>query len=279
MTTPLVETLSVNASQQPAVVTKLFRDEGVVALRGILPPAVCSSVIDFLKGAIDDLSIVFSQYGISIEAPAAGKQVQQLLDRDGKSIPSEDRHILLGHFPLSVRLNEALWAIPLHLASRPFLCEMLGCRKLFVHMPPTARFVLPGNVKAAVPAHQDVSYNKHLGSFCVVWVPLVEIDELCGGMAVYPKTQGLGELYNGSSVAAADGWIPGIETKSFDRVALFPLSVGDIVVMGDELVHESMPNTSDRIRLSIDFRFFGDNSGSSKHYLDLQERKVIAPSQ
>ena len=97
-------------------------------------------------------------------------------------------------------------------------------------------------------------------------------------MAVYPKTQGLGELYNGSSVAATDGWMPGIETKSFSRVELHPLSVGDIVVMGDELVHESVPNTSERVRLSIDFRFFGDNSTSSKHYLDLQERKVIAPT-
>ena len=49
--------------------------------------------------------------------------------------------------------------------------------------------------RRAVPAHQDVTYNKHLGTFCIVWVPLVEIDRSCGGMAVFPRTQGLGELF------------------------------------------------------------------------------------
>ena len=151
MTTAAFESLSVSASQPPAMVTTLFRDEGVIALRGILPPAIYNPVIGFLRNAIADLSGVFTQYGLSIGAQDAGKRVQELLDRDGKSIPSEHRHILLGHFPLSVRLDEALWAIPLHLASRPFLHELLGAHKLFVHMPPTARFVLPGNDKAAVP--------------------------------------------------------------------------------------------------------------------------------
>ena len=137
--------------------------------------------------------------------------------------------------------------------------------------------MLPRNLKAAVPAHQDVTYNKHLGPFCVVWVPLVDIDEACGGMAVYPRTQGRGELFAGETVAPADGWIPGIDVARFERVVLQPLAPGDVVVMGNETVHESMPNKSDRTRLSIDFRFFGDNSHSSKHYLDLAQRRVIAP--
>jgi ectoine hydroxylase-related dioxygenase (phytanoyl-CoA dioxygenase family) len=193
-------------------------------------------------------------------------------------MPAEDRHVLLGHFPLPVRLGEALWQIPLKLAERPFLYDCLGATKLFVHMPPTARFVLPGNTTAAVPAHQDITYNKHLGPFCVVWAPLVEIDRACGGMAVYPRTQGRGELFAGNAVAPADGWMPAIDVGGLARVELEPLAPGDVVVMGNETVHESMPNRSARTRLSVDFRFFGDNSGSSKHYLDLAERRVVAPA-
>jgi hypothetical protein len=142
--------------------------------------------------------------------------------------------VLLGHFPLPVRLDEALWQIPLKLAEQPFLYDLLGAGRLFVHMPPTARFLLPGNATAAVPAHQDVSYNKHLGAFCVVWVPLVAIDAACGGMAVYPRTQGRGELFAGDKVAPADGWIPGIDVAGLARVALCPLAPGDVVVMGNE---------------------------------------------
>jgi hypothetical protein len=255
----------------------IFRSEGVVVLKQVLPASVYAPVRDYLTACVDELTSLFAQYRISIHAPDAGRHVERLLDDDAAAVPPEHRHVLLGHFPLPTRLGRALWAIPMHLDGQPILHDVLGARRLFVHMPPAARFVLPGNSKAAVPAHQDVSYNKHLGLFCVVWVPLVEIDERCGGMAVFPKTQGLGELFEGKTVAAAHGWIPPIRTSDYERVELWPLSPGDIVVMGNETVHESLPNSSDRIRISIDFRFFGENSRSSKHYLDLQEGRIIAP--
>ena len=65
------------------------------------------------------------------------------------------------------------------------------------------------------------------------------------------------------------------------HVELFKLALevpGDIVVMGNETVHASMANLSSRTRLSVDFRFFGEDSRSSKHYLDLAERRVVAPA-
>lgn len=269
--------LSKSASEPSAMVTQFFREQGVIALIQILPQAVIDRVRIFLRSAINDMSNIFSSYGIDITMPSAGRQVQELIDRDRDKIPPEHRHIFLGHFPLSVRLDKVIWEIPLLLAQEPFLYDFLQTHKLFVHMPPTARFVLPGNVEAAVPAHQDVSYNKHLSAFCIVWVPLVDIDTRCGGMAVFPGTQQLGELYKGAPVAAADGWIPKIDTSTFKRVEMHPLSAGDIVVMADKTVHESMSNTSDGIRISIDFRFFGENSGSTKHYLDLQEGRLIDP--
>ncbi len=277
MTVAQAAPLSTSASAPPAVAAQVFREQGVIAVTQILPLAVTERVIAFLRDAIKDMASVFSNYGIDLNAPTAGRQVQELIDRDEK-IPPEHRHILLGHFPLSVRLDKAIWEIPQTLAQQPLLYEILETRKLFVHMPPAARFVLPGNMGAAVPAHQDVSYNKHLGSFCIVWVPLVSIDVECGGMAIFPRTQEMGEIYKGESIAATDGWIPKIDTSNFSRIEMQPLSAGDIVVMADKTVHESMPNTSDRIRISIDFRFFGEKSGSTKHYLDLQENRIIAPA-
>lgn len=262
----------------PAHAKQIFRDEGIVVIKQALPPAVCRATREYLSGELDGMAGLFARYSLDSGAPDCGARVARLLEPPA-TVPPEDRHVLLGHFPLPVRLSEALWQIPLALAAQPLLAALLGATKLFVHMPPTARFVLPGNVTAAVPPHQDVTYNKHLGPFCVVWVPLVEIDRACGGMAVYPRTQGRGELFTGSAVAPADGWIPGVDVAGLDRVELYPLAPGDVVVMGNETVHESMPNLSPRTRLSVDFRFFGDNSRSSKHYLDLAERRVIAPAE
>ena len=269
--------LTVARSEGPARAREVFQDEGVVILKGVLPAPVCGATHDFLSAALAGMAGLFARYGIALDAPDCGQEVARLLDSPA-NVPPEDRHVLLGHFPLPVRLDEALWQIPLKLAEQPFLYQLLGAGRLFVHTPPTARFVLPGNAKAAVPAHQDVSYNKHLGPFCVVWVPLVSIDAACGGMAVYPRTQGRGELFAGDKVAPADGWIPGLDVADFARVELYPLAPGDVVVMGNETVHESMPNRSQRTRLSVDFRFFGDNTRSSKHYLDLAERRVVAPA-
>lgn len=268
---------TIPANATPARARQIFAEEGVVVIKQALPAAVCRATHDYLADALNDTAGLFARHGIAADAPEAGAQVGRLLDEPA-AVPAEDRHVLLGHFPLPVRLSEALWQIPLALAQQPLLYALLGATRLFVHMPPTARFVLPGNVKAAVPAHQDVTYNKHLGPFCVVWVPLVEIDRACGGMAVYPRTQGRGELFSGDAVAPADGWIPGVEVAGLERVELYPLTPGDVVVMGNETVHESMPNLSSRTRLSVDFRFFGDNSRSSKHYLDLAERRVVAPA-
>lgn len=265
------------ANEAPARAQQIFRDEGVVVIKQALPPAVCRDTHAYLATALDEMADLFARHGIAADARDAGAQLARLLEKPS-SLTAEDRHVLLGHFPLPVRLGQALWQIPLALAAQPLLYALLGATKLFVHMPPTARFVLAGNVKAAVPPHQDVTYNKHLGPFCVVWVPLVEIDRACGGMAVYPRTQGRGELFAGDAVAPADGWIPGVEVAGLERVELHPLAPGDVVVMGNETLHESMPNVSPRTRLSIDFRFFGDNSHSSKHYLDLAERRVIAPA-
>jgi hypothetical protein len=268
----------VGASDPVAEAARIFRQEGLVCVAGALPRTVVAAVDDFLTAALDDVSGLFAKYGIALRDPGAGTQVERLLDAEAANVPPEDRHILLGHFPLSVRLDQALWRIPLALAEQDFLYELLGAKRLFAHMPPAARFVLPGNVKAAVPAHQDISYNKHLGSFCVVWVPLVEIDRACGGMAVFPRTHGRGELFQGETVAPSDGWIPPIDTRSFERVELQPLAPGDVAVMASETVHESMANRSTRIRLSVDFRFFGENSRSTKHYLDVAERRVVAPA-
>jgi ectoine hydroxylase-related dioxygenase (phytanoyl-CoA dioxygenase family) len=268
---------TVAAAEATARAQQIFRNEGILVVKHALPAAVCRATRDYLAAARDDMADLFARHGIAADAPDAGAQVARLLDEPAAVSP-DDRHVLLGHFPLPVRLSQALWQVPLALAEQPLLYALLGVTKLYVHMPPTARFVLPGNAKAAVPAHQDVTYNKHLGPFCVVWVPLVEIDRACGGMAIYPRTQGRGELFSGDAIAPADGWIPGVEVTDLERVDLYPLAPGDIVIMGNETVHESMPNLSSRTRLSVDFRFFGDNSRSSKHYLDLAARRVVAPA-
>lgn len=143
-----------------------------------------------------------------------------------------------------------------------------------MHMPPMARYVLPRNDCAAVPAHQDVDYNHHLTDFVVVWMPLTPIEGDSGGLAVFEKSQGVRSVTHNVN---SGGWLREIPTASFKRHFCCPMAPGDCVVFGPKLIHESVPNISNRIRLSLDMRFFSENERSTRHVLDMQDWSIHEP--
>ena len=128
----------------------------------------------------------------------ASARLASLIDQSPDLLPEKDRHIFLGHFPLEVRLAEPLREIPRFINTHPLLFDLLATQRLFAHMPPTARYVLPHCSLAHVPPHQDISYNRHMGEFLRRVGALVPIDSACGGMAVYPRTQYKEEMVGGS---------------------------------------------------------------------------------
>jgi len=190
------------------------------------------------------------------------------------ALSKDTRDTLSGHFSLEARLDRGLWAIPRQPRLRGILQAALRSRDLYMHMPPTARFVLPGNLHAAVPAHQDLSYNRHLTDFITVWVPLVPIDAACGGVAVYEGSGGAPEAP--TDPQRDRFWLKGIPVEGY-RPVHCEMAVGDVLLLNRRIIHASMPNRSDRTRLSIDFRFFGARDRSHKHHLDMQTWTVIAP--
>jgi len=271
--------LSVEAKQVDRA-KAVFEREGILVAKNLLPAEVVRSVADFLREAVGEIDKTVRPYGFSLQDADAPERLTTLMDNPEARISEHDRHMFLGHFPLEVRLAEPLRAIPRFLNSHPLLFDLLSTERLYAHMPPTARYVLPRCSLARVPLHQDISYNRHMGDFCVVWVPLVPIDLACGGMAAYARTHHAPELI-AEHKNAADGWLAPIDSGSADgaqRVVLAPLEPSDVVIMGKRTMHESMPNSSDRMRLSCDFRFFGEQSHSTKHYLDIAANTVVAPA-
>src|SRR6202040_1515171 len=105
--------ITVGAGEGPARARKVFQEEGVVVLKGVLPAAFCDATHDFLSAALTAMAGLFARYGLALDAPDCGREVTRRLDSPANVPPAEDRHALLGHFPLPVRLDEALWQIPL----------------------------------------------------------------------------------------------------------------------------------------------------------------------
>jgi ectoine hydroxylase-related dioxygenase (phytanoyl-CoA dioxygenase family) len=254
-----------------------FQTHGYQVFEAILDPGVLAEVRAFLESQLDaQLESACAEIG----CPSARQIVPwagQRLAEDGaafKGLSKGCRDTLSGHFSLAARLSPRLWAIPRQDRFRALLEVLLGDGRLAMHMPPAARFVLPGNRHAGVPPHQDISYNRHLSAFLTCWVPLVSIDDQCGGVAVYD-----GSGFEPERPVREDAgafWLEPLATEGFREVRP-RMEPGDVLMLNSTVIHRSVPNRSDQTRFSIDFRFFGDADTSTKHFLDLRTWRVVAP--
>lgn len=254
-----------------------FNQDGYLVLRDVLAPETVGQVQALLQGEIDrSVAQLGERLGMRA-GPALVRHINQTvgspeLDRLDKLA----RDVMTGHFPLEVRLSPVLWAIPQDRGLRQVLTTLLASDELYMHMPPTARFVLPGNAQAGVPAHADSIYNEHITGFITVWVPLVEITEQCGGVAVYP---GSGRVEQQVGKTAGKFWLDAVPTDGLGEQQHILCKPRDILIMSNHVIHVSMPNVSDATRISIDLRFFGASGHSTKHVLDMQSWRVVAPAE
>lgn len=248
-----------------------FRERDYVVVRGFYPLGLVEGYRAHLETALErDVWPLFKELGFDPADPSLGRRVGERLLQD-ESLSPEVRQVLLGHFPLAVRLSEAIKPIAAHLGGSALLRSLLGSEGLFMHMPPMARFVPPGYGPAAVPPHQDLNYNTHMTDFLTVWTPLVKIDEQCGGLVVFEGSQHRLQAVDPTE----SGWLSAMDVTGFERLQLVGVGPGDAVLLSPRIGHASAPNLSDRLRLSMDLRVFGAAASSTKHHMNLQTLKTV----
>jgi ectoine hydroxylase-related dioxygenase (phytanoyl-CoA dioxygenase family) len=252
-----------------------FYELGYQIVPGLIDRATVDAARGFLERELAALDPIFEKYGFRHDDRSAAAVIADVLSHTRASLDDPDWHLLSGHFPLRTRLSRELWPVFAAPRFQAILRELLASPNIFMHMPPMARYVLPNNRSAAVPAHQDISYNSHLADFVVAWVPLVPIDDQCGGMAVYERSH---RAPLALDAGAAEGWFPDLATDSFVKHVCAPMKPGDAILFGPTLIHGSVPNISDRTRFSLDMRFFPESGYSSRHVLDLQTWAVLEPT-
>lgn len=102
--------------------------------------------------------------------------------------------------------------------------------------------------------HQDGVFNFGV-EFITCWVPLMDIDEKVGGLAVVPGShqQSYYDYAEGEIPGQAGGIAPGRIADDLWRRPDY--KVGDILMFHGMTAHAGLPNMSDRFRLSIDVRY------------------------
>jgi hypothetical protein len=248
-----------------------FVRDGYAVVRGVLPVDVVERVGSFLAdGESTALAMIRDYAGLGAEADVRAA-CDDIVRRDAATVPKEIRDVAMGHFPLATRLSERLWDIARVDALGALIRECLADERVFMHVPPVSRYVVPESRTAGVPAHQDRSYNGHLPSFITVWVPYVSIDERCGGVIVYEG----GDRAVRELTPPSGPWLGACSTEGL-RAVQPALDPGDVLVLSDWIVHASAPNRAEHTRISTDFRFFAGGR-SKKHALDLATFTVIPP--
>jgi ectoine hydroxylase-related dioxygenase (phytanoyl-CoA dioxygenase family) len=106
--------------------------------------------------------------------------------------------------------------------------------------------------------HTDGHYNPGI-PFISIWIPLNDMDEENGGLAVRPG------LHNGPSLYPKDvknptsrefiPFMPHDHELLDDSVATYPFKLGDVVIFHRDTPHSGLHNLSNRFRLSFDVRF------------------------
>ena len=138
--------------------------------------------------------------------------------------------------------------------------EKIFGEPVFVFKSPTVRYALPDDPEHVSPPHQDYFFVRINQSFRTFWIPLMDIDEHVGGLAIAPGIHKHGlidhvEADNVYSYIFKGRKQMGIPLPAVPKPWLTAdYRPGDLLVFHNLMVHWALPNHSDRIRLSIDNR-------------------------
>jgi hypothetical protein len=254
-------------------VTDFFPANGWHCEPAILEPGVVARARDFLAARLTILHKQFEKWsGLSVtDASSYARHQQQLPLFESASIPKDLRHYLTGEFDLDTRLDACITDLLSTSRCRDFICGFLRRDCYYVHYPPMIRFKIADAPSNLVPLHQDVAYNRHLNEFVTVWVPLVDIDEECGGVIVYERSQFLPTLQHEVKGAWANRAV--VDVSQFRRHHVL-MQAGDALLFPPSLLHESAPHRTAHIRYSVDFRVFFNAANTKKSYYDPFTRSI-----
>ena len=121
---------------------------------------------------------------------------------------------------------------------------------------PALRTKLPGSIITSFPWHQDSQYyggpTQHL-HVVSVWIPLVDVDEYNGCLYVLPGSHTWGLL---KGKRGADNlMITSEDVEKRAKPTALPMSQGDILFFSNLTFHSSKPNSTDKVRWSVDLRY------------------------
>jgi phytanoyl-CoA hydroxylase len=255
MSSTSVEMGTAVSAEKLAKIKATFEEQGYCILKGVLPGEVVDGMIRAMMRLTDERLATFK---------AEGKVTDLHEDK-----PFATRLIHVAKECLEAA--PAAFREPLHLPEVfPFLLNssLLDIAEMFlggeVRIYPNymCRPKMPGDERTLIWWHQDAQYtanHKQQGNVedlrtVNLWSPLLPARREHGCMQFAPKTHKLGLVpYHQKGIHLE---IDNDALKPYlDQAVDIEVDPGDVVIFHNMLFHQGMPNLSDRIRWSVDWRF------------------------
>lgn len=109
--------------------------------------------------------------------------------------------------------------------------------------------------------HQDYQVFYRGGRFSISWIPLMDIEEAVGGVDIAPgshRTLSETDYFLSKDkyyTENAGALLPIVREEQCGEFSHANYMAGDLLVIHDKVAHRSRPNTSKKLRLSMDVRF------------------------
>ncbi len=160
--------------------------------------------------------------------------------------------------------QNALYALPAYaeLSSSAELQDLLNVvfdEDVTIYRSTNIRYALPRDEVHATPPHQDRFFVGPNDDFRTVWIPLMSIDQSVGGLAV-ARGSHVGGLRDHVETENRSYILKGRKQKGVpledihDEWVSANYEPGDVLIFHCHTLHRGLPNTSDRVRLSLDVR-------------------------
>jgi ectoine hydroxylase-related dioxygenase (phytanoyl-CoA dioxygenase family) len=107
-----------------------------------------------------------------------------------------------------------------------------------------------GEDKFLNPLHQDI-YAYNSSRFLKFWIPMTQVDEFYGSLALYKGSHKLG--YVAPSFKAENNHYPSLDEKivmGFEKIVL-DMPLGDGVIFDPLILHKSIKNVSETTRFTV----------------------------
>lgn len=130
--------------------------------------------------------------------------------------------------------------------------EILFNEPVLPHSRNILRLLFPNSARYSTPPHQDNYYIGGSENTWTAWFPLGDCPHELGGLACAPGTHKTGKL---ETQAAEGAGGRGVTIDENTQWAAAPMQCGDVLFLHSLTVHQGRDNTSDRLRLSCDYRY------------------------